>query len=135
MKMGSDISSLISAMSEDQRDEFFGFIQKLQDQGLDDVLKKRYAKFNCEDILDDIQSITAFERIRKSKAKAAIEGTTTIPKERWGVHKTHCCVYHGCKYGDEDCPVALKLIEQVYPCETCSDGIEEDPDRIFKKKD
>ena len=22
-----------------------------------------------------------------------------------GVHQTHCCVVHGCKYGDEDCPV------------------------------
>ena len=36
-----------------------------------------------------------------------------------GVHRTHCCVLHGCKYGDEDCPVWNKKIKQDYPCEEC----------------
>lgn len=36
-----------------------------------------------------------------------------------GVHQTHCCSIHGCKYGDDDCPVYLKEIKQAYPCESC----------------
>jgi len=35
------------------------------------------------------------------------------------VHATHCCPLFGCKYGDEDCPVALKQVEAVYACESC----------------
>lgn len=42
-----------------------------------------------------------------------------IPKERYGVHQSHCCVYHGCKYGDEDCPVAIGEIVQDHGCEYC----------------
>lgn len=35
------------------------------------------------------------------------------------VHTTHCCVIHGCKYGEDDCPVALGQEKQEYPCEYC----------------
>jgi hypothetical protein len=38
-----------------------------------------------------------------------------------GVHQTHCCVEHGCKYGEMDCPVALGTVTQDYPCEDCDD--------------
>lgn len=34
-------------------------------------------------------------------------------------HKTHCCVIHGCKYCDDDCPVENNKIPQTYPCEDC----------------
>lgn len=54
----------------------------------------------------------------------SIKLTTSIPKEQWGVHKTHCCKNHGCKYGDDDCPVVLNLIFQKYSCEF---GSQEDP--------
>jgi hypothetical protein len=134
MLNGAKISSLIFAMNEDQRDEFFKFIEKLQEQGIDEKLKKQYSSFTCQDILDDIESTTVYERERKRKQEAAELGVSTIPNEKWGVHVSHCCVYHGCKYGDADCPVVLKLEEQKYPCETCTDGVEEDPNRIFKKK-
>ena len=46
---------------------------------------------------------------------------TSIPKDKWGVHRTHCCIFHGCKYGNKDCPVTLQLIEQKYSCEDCDD--------------
>ncbi len=39
-----------------------------------------------------------------------------------GVHASHCCVWHGCKYGNEDCPVVLLQVEQEYPCESCDDS-------------
>lgn len=44
---------------------------------------------------------------------------------KYGVHKAHCCVEHGCKYGDIDCPVVNNEIVQDYICEYCEfDGIE-----------
>ena len=36
-----------------------------------------------------------------------------------GTHASHCCKQHGCKYGDENCPVEHGVVEQQYPCESC----------------
>lgn len=36
-----------------------------------------------------------------------------------GVHVSHCCKLHGCKYGDDDCPVVNGEVEQLYVCEEC----------------
>ena len=38
-----------------------------------------------------------------------------------GTHRSHCCVYHGCKYGDDEtqCPVFGGRLTQDHPCETC----------------
>ena len=37
------------------------------------------------------------------------------------VHTEHCCLKHGCKYGeDESCTVVQKIEKQSYPCEECS---------------
>jgi hypothetical protein len=39
-------------------------------------------------------------------------------------HASHCCIIHGCKYGDHDtCPVCLAKIKQDYLCQTCYDYI------------
>lgn len=35
------------------------------------------------------------------------------------VHTEHCCLKHGCKYGDDYCPVAGGKKKQSYPCESC----------------
>lgn len=35
------------------------------------------------------------------------------------VHTEHCCITHGCKYGDEDCTVATGKMPQSYDCEVC----------------
>jgi hypothetical protein len=37
------------------------------------------------------------------------------------VHRTHCCRRHGCKYGNSDCPVALKQVKQAFACEECGE--------------
>lgn len=42
-----------------------------------------------------------------------------MDKSKWGVHESHCCVAHGCKYGDPDCPVVNKQTKQQYLCEEC----------------
>jgi hypothetical protein len=38
-----------------------------------------------------------------------------------GVHTSHCCKRHGCKYIDDDCPVESGPHKQEYPCEDCSE--------------
>ena len=35
------------------------------------------------------------------------------------VHTEHCCKRHGCKYGNEDCPVENGILPQSYLCESC----------------
>lgn len=42
-----------------------------------------------------------------------------------GVHQTHCCKLHGCKYGDENCPVVKNEIEQTYACMDCTEITED----------
>lgn len=57
-------------------------------------------------------------------AAAALDFRVTAePGDRVGVHVTHCCWKHGCKYGDAACPVKLNLAEQEYPCEHCGETI------------
>ena len=36
-----------------------------------------------------------------------------------GVHTSHCCAKHGCKYCDEACPVETGRLQQEHPCEDC----------------
>jgi len=40
-----------------------------------------------------------------------------------GVHKAHCCVKHGCKYGDDNCPVVVGKIVQNFPCWECDEDV------------
>ena len=48
-----------------------------------------------------------------------------MDKIKYGVHQTHCCIKHGCKYGAEDCPVVSGETKQDYICEWCfEDGVE-----------
>ena len=42
------------------------------------------------------------------------------------VHASHCCKWHGCKYGDPDCPVKNGRIEQEYLCEDCYQVLKEE---------
>lgn len=35
-------------------------------------------------------------------------------------HQSHCCAKHGCKYNNDDCPVATGQVKQDYPCEDCA---------------
>lgn len=36
-------------------------------------------------------------------------------------HTEHCCIYHGCKYGNNDCPVETEKSIQSYICESCEE--------------
>lgn len=121
MTYDSDITKLIYAMDENQRQDFSSLINNMKDSGLDTKLKKQYSKITCDEIIESIESITNYERNQKIKEIAVNNGETTIPTEDWGVHIHHCCEKHGCKYGDIDCPVTLNLAKQKYPCEFCGD--------------
>lgn len=35
--------------------------------------------------------------------------------------RTHCCIWHGCKYGYDDCPVERGDVQQAYACDLCPD--------------
>lgn len=53
-----------------------------------------------------------------------------------GVHITHCCGFHGCKYGDGDsCPVEVGTHKQAYPCESCRTASEIGEDLVELKKE
>lgn len=41
----------------------------------------------------------------------------TMKTAKIGVHQTHCCKKHGCKYGDKDCPVVTGEVKQNFDCE------------------
>lgn len=50
----------------------------------------------------------------------------SIPERQKDVHTEHCCIVHGCKYGEDDyyCTVATGKKPQTSPCERCGeDGI------------
>jgi hypothetical protein len=77
------------------------------------------ASFEC--VYDEIDSLN-----EELKSEIRKRNGTNIPKDSWGVHETHCCKKHGCKYGQsEDCPVCLGLIKQKYGCEV-GDDFDED---------
>jgi hypothetical protein len=40
------------------------------------------------------------------------------------VHSTHCCKKHGCKYGDDNCPVVSGIEKAKYMCEDCENGLQ-----------
>lgn len=37
-----------------------------------------------------------------------------------GTHVTHCCLRHGCKYSEEECPVETGVNEQEFACPYCT---------------
>lgn len=118
MKYDSDITSLIYSLNSDQRIQFKELIKSFKEDGEIDN------EFTLGDIIESIDDIILYENEQNESREASMNGYTTIPSDKWGVHKTHCCNEHGCKYGDVDCPVVMDLIIQTYPCESCRDSEE-----------
>jgi hypothetical protein len=124
MSLGYDsqINLLVNKMSFEQRDRFVVFLEQLKSEGLLVISESYHRKISINDIIESINFTTRYDIRRDLANKAAEKGETTIQVEDWGVHITHCCSKHGCKYGDIDCPVAIELAKQTYPCESCNDG-------------
>ena len=116
----TDIFSLIQILNESQIDRLVSLIKEFKKEGLK---KPTLFGIDIDKMLIDIDASVEYEknkRIKRENIRIAMsKGETTIPKEQWGVHSTHCCVKHGCKYGYLDCPVEMKLVTQEFPCESC----------------
>jgi hypothetical protein len=50
------------------------------------------------------------------------------------VHTEHCCIVHGCKYGDDDCSVATGKLNQSFRCESCDPHLPK-PTRDLPRED
>jgi hypothetical protein len=59
------------------------------------------------------------ERYFKTQRQACLKHQIALDKGPRCVHTEHCCVIHGCKYGNEECPVVLGISTQSYMCEEC----------------
>jgi hypothetical protein len=44
----------------------------------------------------------------------------------YAVHMRHCCMVHGCKYGENECPVVNEIAQQDHPCAECKEQEEEE---------
>jgi hypothetical protein len=102
-----------------------------------DILNKGYHskksdKVKSSEILQIITNVNSLDGYRLDDIINLLEFGNTIlfplkidkrskiiPKEDWGVHRTHCCLEHGCKYWDRNCPVITGQIKQDYECEDC----------------
>ena len=116
----SDIMTLIYSLNESQRERLIVLLEDFRKESPEGELSDN-GDIPLSEIIERINRTTEWEKERKRKEEAASRGETTIPNESWGVHRTHCCSRHGCKYGTVDCPVVLNLIKQEYPCESCED--------------
>ena len=67
--------------------------------------------------LEKLHFDTGVELIERD-SDAFVEKHGGTNKER--IHAAHCCTEHGCKYGDDDCPVVSNKVTQMYPCIDCS---------------
>ena len=58
-------------------------------------------------------------------------------EDDYGVHNTHCCKVHGCKYGDHDCPVEFGTAEGIR-CDDCrydDQDLDDEIDSLFDRFD
>lgn len=56
-------------------------------------------------------------------------------KRKFAVHISHCCVKHGCKYSEPDCPVVNGEVQQTHVCEDCSNEGIDKVEELLQKKD
>lgn len=114
----SEISRLIDHLNDSQRQKFKDLILEFIKENNSNGVKFDRDNFSLEKTVEDMEWSEEYDKRRRESSEAAEKGETTIPKDKWGVHETHCCSVHGCKYGDEDCPVSIGLTGGVR-CESC----------------
>lgn len=113
------ITGLIYHLNTSQQERLILLFKEFQKEGI--VEHKYVDNYDIVDIINDIEYSIKFEEQQQLEINEAIAGRTTIPEDCWGVHETHCCIDHGCKYGKADCPVFIGLIKQQYKCESCDE--------------
>ncbi len=60
--------------------------------------------------------------LEESGFKPFVNKMVETQKNELLTHQSHCCLKHGCKYGESDCPVINKVVVQDYPCENCGES-------------
>lgn len=71
------------------------------------------------------ERVDSLEKTIKIITDSAVKKSTPVQeyKNNFGgknVHTEHCCIEHGCKYGENSyCPVVNGFQKQSYPCEQC----------------
>jgi len=105
--------------------------QEIIDQYYDywyDNMCKKFGKevvdqsYRVEDCIDDWKVVNWAQEVPMNEDHPS-----------FGVHDTHCCVHHGCKYGDDDCPVEHGISEGIR-CESCYDMHNENLELIARIK-
>lgn len=117
IKFGSDISDIIYSLNFNQRQRLKNLFVEFEKEGVKEELFYNN-RIEIKDVIEEIDSINEYEEKNKKIQEAVDKGETTIPKDEWGVHEQHCCEKHGCKYRDQDCPVAMGLTTGII-CEDC----------------
>ena len=75
------------------------------------------------------KSRSKVEKILKNSKKKTKKEGKKVKKEDYEVHASHCCFYHGCKYGNDNCPVELGLTPQIQMFGWCQEPyLVEDPE-------
>jgi hypothetical protein len=116
-----DLESLFYNLNIKQKFRFIEFLKSLKQDGMKIAyIDRYYSDVSVDSLINEVMQNIEYDEIRKFEETAASLQQTTKPRKEWGVHRTHCCSKHGCKYGDADCPVAIELIKQDYDCESCS---------------
>jgi len=97
--------------------------KKIMDILTDNSFQGGLEHYHISDIIRLLTFANDVEVPKETWDKILYHEAPDIPKEHWGVHETHCCLKHGCKYGNPKCPVETGKTKQKYPCEYCSEEI------------
>jgi hypothetical protein len=109
----------IQGFKDEHWDQYIKFRQLLKD-----YMKVAYCDWKLgekQKLETQINVIYNQNIMLQSIMQSGIRYLQAIKIRNVGTHAGHCCKKHGCKYGDEDCPVQFGHIIQDYPCEWCND--------------
>lgn len=73
----------------------------------------------------DFQTIAVDANGRQIDFAIFDDETTIEVISDYKVHVEHCCAIHGCKYGDDNCPVAAGKLLQAFLCYDCYEDLRE----------
>lgn len=116
MLNSNKFGSLVSVLTNEDLKKLAGSLEDLYNnmettsdhiEQFDNNFTDKTPKELVRSIIEDIEKEIGYRMMRKLVKEAVASGHTTIPKDHWGVHETHCCADMGCKYGHEDCPVVM----------------------------
>jgi len=67
----------------------------------------------------EIYTTEYLEQLKSSIEVVLRERDCLKTSDETNLHAMHCCVKHGCKYNDENCPVVLGTTRMKSECSDC----------------